>query len=104
MKSIRSLLSLLLVTGTLGLGAQPLRAQAIPQGVIFAERLGPGINYCHMKFPAITEQSLFSNHPVLNSPDSGDIIDFYGPCDEDPIGKDQVWHQKLDVEHQLDND
>jgi hypothetical protein len=25
----------------------------------------------------------------------GDIIDFYGSCDEDPLGKDQVAAQKL---------
>lgn len=106
MKSIRSLLSALLLTGTVGLAAQSVEAQTMPliaQGVLSASILAPGVNYCELKFPAITQESLFSDHPVLSSPGTGDIIDFYGPCDENPVGKDQVWHQKLDFEHDLEN-
>lgn len=29
-------------------------------------------------------------HPVLKDADSGDIIDFDGPCDLDPLGKDEI--------------
>jgi len=32
--------------------------------------------YCHLKFPAITEATLFSDRPVLKDPSGGDIRDF----------------------------
>src|SRR5437667_5957106 len=63
----------------------------------FFVRLGltPG-SYCHLKFPAIREDTLGSDHPALEDPNSGDIIDFYGPCDENPVGKHQMEEQKLE--------
>lgn len=67
-------------------------------GVIYKQELTPG-SYCHLKFPAIREETLAGNHPVLKDPSDGDIIDFYGPCDEDPLGKDQVHEQKLENQH-----
>lgn len=100
MKRIGSFLSVLVLVGTVGAGAA--RAS---EGVIEKEEVVPGSNYCHMKFPAIRDDlrsgdSLFSDNPVLKSSTTGDIIDFYGPCDEEPLGKDQVWTQKL--QHELD--
>jgi hypothetical protein len=52
-------------------------------------------SYCHLRFPAIDERSLSlpGKHSVLKSPDCGDIIDFYGPCDHDPLGKDEIYAQ-----------
>jgi hypothetical protein len=47
---------------------------------------------------------LASDKPVLKSPNSGDVIDYYGPCDEKPAGKDQQNEQKLEFEHRMDND
>lgn len=40
------------------------------------------------------EGTLGSRHPQLRDAQSGDIIDFYGPCDENPTGKDQVIEQR----------
>ena len=40
--------------------------------------------FCNLKFPAIKEETLSSNRPVLKDPSEGDIVDFYGPCDHDP--------------------
>ena len=57
--------------------------------------VAPG-SYCHQKFGAIDPSTLDSDHPSLRDSTSGDIIDYYGPCDETPDGKDQVWQQKLD--------
>lgn len=94
MKSIQLLLSALLFTGTLGLSAQPLWAQVSAQGILSAVVL-PGSNYCHMKFPAIREETLGWDHPILKDADSGDIIDFYGPCNHDPLGKDEI-HTQID--------
>ena len=56
-------------------------------------------SYCHMKFPAIREQTLAAAHPLLKEPGSGDIIDFYGSCDHDPLGIDEVQSQKLHLQH-----
>ena len=64
--------------------------------------LAPG-NYCHLRFPAITDESLATDHPVLKEPSSGDIIDFYGSCDENPVGQHQIAVQKLEQEHRLQN-
>jgi hypothetical protein len=64
-------------------------------GVISNQEFMPG-SYCHEKFRAIDQNTLGSDHPTLKSADSGDVIDYYGPCDESPTGKDQAWNQKLD--------
>jgi hypothetical protein len=62
--------------------------------VLVKEELSP--NYCHMKFPTIREETLGSKTPLLKDASTGDVIDFYGPCDETPTGTDQVIAQKLD--------
>jgi hypothetical protein len=102
MKRIQLLLSALLFAGTLGFSAQPLSAQATPQGVPSATILDRSNNYCHMKFPAIREETLGSSHPILKDADSDDIIDFYGPCDHDPLGKDEVQAQLIQTQHRKD--
>jgi hypothetical protein len=63
-------------------------------GILFKQQLAPGSNYCHMKFPAIREDSLNWGQPVLKDSNSGDIVDFYGSCNESPGGRDQVNVQK----------
>ena len=52
--------------------------------------------YCHLKFPAISESTLFSDRPVLKDPSEGDVRDFYGPCDYDPLGKEEIRRQRAD--------
>jgi hypothetical protein len=61
-------------------------------GVLVKEEGGE--NYCHMKFPAIRPRTLDTDHPQLKRSDTGDVIDFYGACDESPTGNDQVITQK----------
>ena len=56
-------------------------------GVISKDELTQN-SYCHEKFPAMTTQTLDSDNPVLSK--SGAVIDFYGPCDENPVGEDQI--------------
>jgi hypothetical protein len=93
MKKIKVLLSLLLLLGTFSLRDLPAWAA---QGVIY--RSGePSGNYCHLKFPAIRENTLFSSRPVLKDASDGDIVDFYGPCDYDPLGQQEVIRQRADV-------
>lgn len=101
MKRIRLLLSLLLVAGALSWITARVSAQ---EGVLLKVQLDPSSNYCHMKFPAIRTETLESGSPVLKAADSGDIIDFYGPCDHDPIGKEEVQAQRLQYGQQLMGD
>jgi hypothetical protein len=60
----------------------------------FAGRRFAQRGYCHLKFPTIREDTLGWNRPVLNGPGSGSIVDFYGPCDYDPLGKNEISIQR----------
>ena len=59
-----------------------------------ADKAAVPANYCHLKFPAIRENTLYSDRPVLKDPRDGDIIDFYGPCNYDPLGREEVMRQR----------
>jgi hypothetical protein len=50
-------------------------------------------SYCHMKFSPIDPVRSTVEHPVLEGPNTGDLVDFYGSCDHDPLGKDEVQAQ-----------
>ena len=93
MKHIGLTASVLVLAGSLAGGA------FAADGVLVKEEAG--YNYCHMKFPAIRESTLSTNHPTLKSSTTGDVIDFYGPCDESPTGKDQVAAQRLAAQHRM---
>jgi hypothetical protein len=49
--------------------------------------------YCHLKFPVILEDSLSWEQPVLD-PSTGNIMDFYSPCDYDPLGSEEIRVQR----------
>ena len=87
MKFLKATVTAVLLTGTIVGGA------LAADGVLMKEEVTPG-SYCHMKFPAISEQTLFTDHPQPESSTSADVIDFYGPCDESPTAKDQVMEQR----------
>ena len=74
----------------------------VSKDVIAATPLGGEDSYCHLKFPAIEPSSLGSDHPVLQSADTGDMVDYYGPCDHDPLGKEEISKQLEDEELYLD--
>jgi hypothetical protein len=86
MKRTLSLLTNLLLSSSLLWGVSAAGAQEILR--VPAESSG----YCHMKFPTIREDTLFSANPVLN--DSAASVDFYGSCDHDPLGMDEIRTQK----------
>jgi hypothetical protein len=67
-------------------------------GVLTKIPFTPG-SYCHMKFESIQDRALSTDHPALKDSSDGDIIDFYGPCDESPTGADQVRQQELEKFH-----
>ena len=69
------------------------------QGII-VKTPDPSGNYCHLKFPAIREDTLFWDRPVLKDPSDGDIVDFYGPCDHDPLGREEIRRQRDDLQRE----
>jgi len=95
MNSARSVLPALLLAGTLGWSAAPVGAQ---EGVLLKVAAIPASSYCHLKFPAIREETLSWDRPLLKDASTTDIIDFYGPCDTDPLGRDQVTRQRRQVQ------
>jgi hypothetical protein len=94
MKQIKASSSRLLFFVIFSLSPAPLCAA---EGIILRSVASPESNYCHLRFPAIRPETLYSDRPVLKDPSEGDIIDFYGPCDHDPLGREQVRRQRLDL-------
>ena len=99
MKIATSILAAVLFTGTLGV----LNTATGADGILSKDQLTGG-SYCHEKFPAIRQSTLDDNQPALKDSSTGDVIDFYGPCDENPVGKDQVQAQRIENEHRLEMD
>ena len=97
MKSIKSLIFVGFLTGALGLSALAVGAE----NILSKDALADG-SYCHMKFESIRENTLASSQPVLK--DTDDIIDFYGPCNHDPLGKEEIQSQKLEMQHRFENE
>jgi hypothetical protein len=78
-------------------------AIAEDDGIILKQELTPG-SYCHEKFRTMRPSSLDTDDPTLKSSASGDVVDFYGPCDESPVGQDQIQEQKLEAQHRWAQD
>jgi len=43
--------------------------------------------------PTIQGRTFGSDNPQLKPPTAGDIIDYYGPCDHNPLGKEEIESQ-----------
>ena len=99
MKIATSFLAALLFMGALG----ALNNAMAADGVLLKQEATPG-SYCHLKFPAIRQSTLDDDQPVLKNSSTGDVIDFYGSCDESPVGKDQIQEQKLEAQHRWAQD
>ena len=98
MKCIQLCRSLLVLAGVMGYFPSAALAQVPPvkgvkPGVIAAMPLTKDATYCHLRFPAIQPRTLGTNAPKLKSATTGDIVDFYGPCSHDPLGKEEVQRQ-----------
>ena len=98
MKLATSFFSAVLFASVMGGAVSNAIAQ---DGVISKGELATG-SYCHEKFPPVTTRSLDSDDPTLTN--SGTIIDFYGPCNENPVGQDQIQEQKLEEQHRFADD
>ena len=92
-------LAALLFMGALG----ALNNAPAADGVLLKQEFTPG-SYCHEKFPATRQSTLDADQPVLKDSATGDVIDFYGSCDENPLGKDQVHEQELEAQHRWAQD
>lgn len=92
-KNAKPAICALMFTSALVVGIAQARAN--DEGVISKTADSEG-SYCHLTFPAIRAETLGTDHPQLKSAAEGDIIDFYGPCDHDPLGKDEVESQEHD--------
>ena len=75
----------------------------VKPGVVKAWRLG-NTNYCHLKFPFIKKATLPTDNPKLMDPEFSRLIDYYGPCNHDPLGEVEVERQRdmLDQEFRQD--
>lgn len=99
MKTLKSVISVVVLSGAMSssvvstAGAQVMSKDAATEN-----------GYCHIKFSAIREETLSTTHPVLKDASSGDIIDFYGPCSHDPLGKDEIQAQLLQLQHRRSRD
>lgn len=81
--------SVMVLLGALAGGA------SAADGVLEKEQSGQ--NYCHMKFQAMSSRTLSADKPELKT-SPGDIIDFYGPCDETPTSKAQIASQRREAQ------
>jgi len=95
MKIATSFLAGVLFIGTMG----AINTAMAEDSIVAKDAITAG-SYCHEKFPAIRPSTLGDDQPVLKDASVGDMIDFYGPCGENPRGKDQVEEQKLEELHQ----
>jgi hypothetical protein len=93
MKKSLSLLCNLLLSSTLFWGVPAVEADEMISSVP-----SDTMDYCHLKFPAMSEDSLSWQQPVLD-PLSGNIVDFYGPCDYNPTGSDEIRAQRRVLTH-----
>ncbi|HEX9274556.1 MAG TPA: hypothetical protein VGA01_20345 [Candidatus Binatia bacterium] len=97
MNNIKSLMSVVFLTGALGLSV----ASAGAESVISQDVLTDG-SYCHTKFESIREDTLASSQPVLK--DTDDIVDFHGACNHDPLGKEEIQSQKIEMQHRFESE
>jgi hypothetical protein len=100
MSHVRLFLSVLLVAGMLAYSTGAMSGEApkpkgVKPGVTVVAVLNRAGTYCHLKFPAIDPGTLGSSKPRLQDAKTGSMIDYYGPCDHDPIGYDEVCKQRV---------
>lgn len=84
MKRSISLLGTLILSTTLFWGVSAVEADEILYKVS-----ADATSYCNLRFPTMLDASLSWERPVLD-PNSGNIVAFYGPCDHDPVGRDEI--------------
>ena len=87
MKRIGSILSVAILVSGFAVSARGADNDSVVEN---EEVIG---NYCHQQFQAIRPRTLATDTPEVKR-SGGDVIDYYGPCDETPTGSDQVLQQR----------
>jgi hypothetical protein len=90
--SIKPLVLSAALAASLTAGVAPIIAEQT-DGIVLREVSSQASDYCHIKYMAITKDSLRSNDPQFNP---NDIIDRYGSCDFNPKSRDEI-RQQLSV-------
>ena len=98
MKKSISLLANLLMSSTLLWGVPTARGEEV-----ILKAVADTAGYCHLKFPPIREDSLSWDRPVLNEA-AGNIVDFYGSCDHDVVGIDEIRAQRRVMQREIYED
>lgn len=88
MKSFKLMVGVPLLAAVLGFSTAP----ALASDFLFKTEVSPG--YCHMQYPALDDNF---DRPRLQSMDTLDIVDYYGPCNHDPLGREAVENQRIDA-------
>jgi len=78
--------------------AAPLARAEVLDGEESIKEPAGDTDYCRMKFPPMRKETLDWEKPVLDEA-AGNVIDFYGACDHEPTGKDEVESQKHAILH-----
>ena len=97
MKNTKLVVWVLFLGGAIGLGGTWARAGDVTSQDVLTEG-----SYCNTKFESIREETLASSQPVLK--DTDDIVDFYGPCNHDPLGKEEIQSQKIEMQHRFQSE
>ena len=91
----RASLAALLFIGAWGTNSNALGAESKAtgaEGILLKQEYAVD-SYCHQKLPRYGRVSLAGDHPVLSAEET---IDFYGPCNQDPLGKEQLTDQRIE--------
>ena len=94
MKTAKFFFAVLVLSANVVVTYTPASAREIP-GLISKDGFAPE-SYCPVPISASTPESFLGEQPVLRHPNSGEVIDYYGPCDEIPVGQDQPATERLD--------
>ena len=94
MKTAKFFFAALLLSGNIVTTYTLANANEIP-GFLFEEEFVPD-SFCRMEIMALTTQGFAGQQLVPKRPNSGEVIDYYGPCSETSVGQDQPDTQRPD--------
>ena len=100
MKSTKLIAPVMLLAGILGVAAFSMWVE----GVFSKVTASPGVNYCQIEFPAIREETLYTDRPVLKDWNASDFVEFVGSCGYSPLGKDEIEAQRAELRRDLRED
>src|SRR5258706_1090087 len=93
MKTAKLFFAALLLSGNIVTIHTPANANEIP-GLLVKEEFVPD-GFCRMEILALTTQGFAGQPAISKRTDSDEVIDYYGPCSETPVGRDQADSQRL---------